>query len=155
MALSALELRRQANLAKRDAAFKTLEKLAPKPKIKPTPVKRSKPKEKTTVVLPTRTSSRLQGIAAESEVAKRKSEDEVAMRTDLERNKRRRFEGDVKLEGDNSKFIFAPIKAPNEPTFDAKDVDVSDKEFKELSQRLSSLELFEGLDPNGKFSAVF
>jgi hypothetical protein len=155
MAPSALELRRQANLAKRDAAFKSLEKLAPSIRVKrpspssTAPRQRPKPKEKA-APLPTRTSSRLKGIAAESEVAKRKSEDELTMRNDLERLKRRRFEGDVKLEGDNNVFL-APLKVPNEPTFDVKDIDYTDKDFKELSERLNDLHVFEGVDPNRMF----
>ena len=49
------------------------------------------------LALPRRTSSRLRGIVADSEVAKRKAEEENAALEEAERAKRRRVSGDLRL----------------------------------------------------------
>ena len=101
--LSDFEKQRLANIAERDALLKKLTqeaqssglfppKLAKpssgdtgKPKKKPAPKKVKKEEE---APLPRRTSSRLRGIAAESEVAKRKADDEYEVAMEAARAKR-------------------------------------------------------------------
>lgn len=166
--LSDYELQRQANIAKNQALLKELQLNAasagiapaskpsrtsttPKPKKKPA----SKIKEE---IQPRRTSARLQGIVADSETAKRKAEDDAEAQREADRAKRQRVSGDVKL-GDivvagqswnqtgNWLRNVKPAQ-PYERTFGDDDVkSTTDKDLRELREKMSGLQLWEGFEP--------
>lgn len=106
-----------------------------------------------------RTSARLQGLVADSEVAKRKAEDEHAALQEAERAKRQRVSDDLNL-GDvvvaghhwnqSGNFLtgVGPAK-PYERTFTADNVKkTSDKELRALREKMSNLQLWNGFEPN-------
>lgn len=167
-ALSEYELERQERIAKNQALLRSLALdaagagLAPTKSRSATPAKSQKKKsaakrEKVEVV-PLRTSSRLRGIVADSEVAKRKAEDEHEALRAAEQAKRQRVSGDLNL-GDivvggqwdkagNFLTGVGPAR-PYERTFSAQDVkETSDKELKALREKMSGLKLWEGFEPN-------
>lgn len=170
--LSEYEKQRQANIAQRDNLLKQLALdarsagLGPKPVSKPpskpasthkkTPVKRIKEE-----ILPRRTSSRLAGLTADSEVAKRKAEDEYVAVQEAARAKRQRFSGDLNLsdavvagkDWDKSEnFLVDVVSRGAEPhvrTFGETEVkETSDKELRSLREKMSGLELYDGFEPN-------
>lgn len=167
--LSEYEQKRQENIAKTQALLRTLELeaasagLAPsskssvsgKTKAKKPPPKRVKQEE----VVPRRTSSRLRGIVADSEVAKRKAEEEHEAFKDAERAKRQRVSDDLNLNdivvagqawNQSGNFLtnVAPAK-PYERTFTVEDVkETSDKDLKALREKMSGLQLWEDYEPN-------
>ena len=171
--LSEYEQQRQANIAERNKLLKQLaldagqaglgpqkarptNKSAPSSK-KKTPAKRVKAED----LAPRRTSSRLQGLTADSEVAKRKAEDEYAAAQEAAKVKRQRQSGDLNLsdvvvagqDWDKSKnFIFDVISRgakPHERTFGEEEVKTTtDKELKALREQMSGLELYSGFEPN-------
>ncbi|KAI5364033.1 Putative WD40/YVTN repeat-like-containing domain superfamily [Septoria linicola] len=108
---------------------------------------------------PRRTSSRLQGIVADSEVARQKEEAEAQAFQQQQIIKRQRVSDDIDLKqaivnGDNWNragnwlSLVGPAN-PGERTFDAQDIkDTSDKELKALRERMSSLQLWDGAEPN-------
>ena len=165
------EQQRQANIAQRNKLLKDLALdaraagLGPKPAPKPTPKstshkKRSAPK-KIENVAPTRTSSRLKGIVADSEVAKRKQAEEDAAIQETARVKRQRKTGDLDLgdvvvrgDGwDRDQNVFVDIMkrgaTPYERTFGETEVkETSNKELRALREQMSGLELYDGFEPN-------
>ncbi|GME40972.1 hypothetical protein GTA08_BOTSDO10586 [Neofusicoccum parvum] len=169
--LSEYELKRQEQIAKNQALLRTLQLDAQQAGIAPaaaksrssTPAKKEKKKaavkrEKEEVV-PRRTSSRLRGIVADSEVAKRKAEDEHAALQEAERAKRQRVSDDLNLSdivvagqhwNQSGNFLsgVGPAK-PYERTFTADNVKkTTDKELRALREKMNGLQLWEGFEPN-------
>ncbi|PSK46570.1 hypothetical protein B9Z65_5538 [Elsinoe australis] len=167
--LSEYERQRQENIAKNKALLQQLQLdaaasgIGPKKASKPSQSagqKRKRPQEKVNKeIVPTRTSSRLRGIVADSETAQKKAEEERQVYVEQERAKRQRVSGDLNLgdvvvKGDGNwnmsgNFLrrFGPAN-PGERTFDQQDVkETTNKELKELRQRMSGLELWEGVEP--------
>jgi hypothetical protein len=169
--LSEYERKRQENIAKTQALLRDLEQeaaeagLAPtsrtsaavKPKAKPkkaTPQKQIKEE-----VVPRRTSSRLRGIEADSEKAKRKAEEEHDARREADKAKRQRISGafnfsDIVVAGKgwdqsgNFLSVVGPAK-PYERTFTVEDVkETTDKDLKALRERMTGLELWEAYEPS-------
>lgn len=170
--LSDFEQQRLANIAERDALLKklTLESqssgLFASPKnprsngVKPK--KRAAPKVKTEeVITPRRTSSRLKGIAAESEVAKRKADDEYEAMREADRLKRMRrtdsfsqadmFISGQKLSPDSLigvDVITKGVAKPYERTFGKDEIEkTTDKDLKALRKEMNGLKLWESWDP--------
>ena len=174
--LSDYEKQRQANIAQRDKLLKQLaldagqaglgpQKSASRStkstnntshKKKP-PVKRVKVED----VGPRRTSSRLQGLTADSEVAKRKAEDDYVATQEAARAKRQRHSGELNLsdvvvggrEWDRSENFLADVVSqganPYERTFGDDEVrETTDKELRALREHMSGLELYDGFEPN-------
>lgn len=171
-ALSEYEQQRQANIAQRDKLLKDLALdaraagLGPKPVSKPATSSHKKkgppkPKVKVEDFGPRRTSSRLQGIVADSEVAKRKAEDEYVAQQEANRVKRQRQSGDLNLSdvvvrGDGwdtkNNFLVDVVSRGADPgvrTFDDTHVkETNDKELRALREQMSGLELYDGFPPN-------
>ncbi|KAJ5567524.1 hypothetical protein N7535_006830 [Penicillium sp. DV-2018c] len=173
--LSDFEKQRLANIAERDALLKklTLESqsagLFATPKApssnpaKPKSKKRAAPKVKVEeeIVAPRRTSSRLKGIAAESEVAKRKAEDEYDAMREADRLKRMRrtdefSQADMFVSGQkltpesliSVDVITKGVAKPYERTFNAEDIaKTTDKDLKALREEMNRLQLWESWDP--------
>lgn len=114
------EKERLANIAKNEALLKEIGltgiKIA-KPRSS-TPTKRSTPRKKeVSEPVVRRTSSRLSGIPADSEVAKRKAEEQVAAQLEQDRQKRARVAGPISLNAvienaatwDEAEKIFAEV----------------------------------------------
>lgn len=170
--LSEFEKQRLANIAERDALLKklTLEaqsaglfakpaspKAGSQAKKKPAPKRIKKEDE---VPVPRRTSSRLRGLAADSEVAKRKAEEEYEAQKAAAQAKRMRVSGDLRMGdivvGDN-KWDTAGLLGPGvlgrpEPdrrTFGQDDISkTSNKDLKALREQMSGLQLWESWEPN-------
>ena len=175
--LSEYEKQRQANIAERDALLKQLALdaasvgLAPKAASKAKSSGTNAPKKKAAVkkvkeeVLPKRTSSRLAGLTADSEVAKRKAEDEYVAAQEAARAKRQRVSGDLNLsdivvagkEWDKSENFLVDVvlrgAKPYERTFGETEVkQTTDKELRALREKMSGLELYEGFEPNSIYT---
>ncbi|WPH00530.1 WD40-repeat-containing domain protein [Acrodontium crateriforme] len=168
--LSEYELARQEKIAKNQALLQQLQLdaqtagLGPKAKSKSSSTasqKRKRPAERKVKeeVAPRRSSARLQGIVADSEVAHQKAEAEAEAFQEQQRVKRLRVSGDIDL-GDavvggqgwnragNWPSIVGPAN-PGERTFDAQDIkETNDKELREMRQRMSGLKLWEGAEPS-------
>ena len=172
--LSEYEQQRQANIAQRDKLLKQLaldagqaglgpQKPAPRPKSssashkKRDPFKRVKHED----AGPRRTSSRLQGLTADSEVAKRKAEDEYVAQQEATRAKKQRHSGDLDLSDvvvggrkwDKSENFLVDVVSrganPYERTFGDSEVrETTDKELRSLREQMSGLELYDGFEPN-------
>lgn len=170
--LSEYEKQRQANIAQRDNLLKQLALdaasagLGPK-SIKPPGKNPSSRKKKSAVkrvkeeILPRRTSSRLAGLTADSEVAKRKGEEEYVAAQEAARAKRQRVSGDLNLsdvvvvgkEWNNRENFFADVVSGGakryERTFGEAEVkETTDKELRALREKMSGLELYDGFEPN-------
>ena len=168
--LSEYEQQRQEKIAKNQALLQQLQLdaaqtgLGPKSKPKPTSTSGTKRKRPVAKVkeednAPRRTSARLQGIVADSEVARQKEEADTEAFHEQQRVKRQRMSGDINLadavlEGQkwnragNWLSAVGPA-APGERTFDAQDVkETTSKELREVRERMSSLQLWEGAQPN-------
>ncbi|KAF2739533.1 WD repeat-containing protein [Polyplosphaeria fusca] len=170
--LSEYERKRQENIAKTQALLRNLEMeaaeagLAPtsktstalaKPKSKPK--KAATKKIKAEEVVPRRTSSRLKGIEADSETAKRKAEEDFQLQKEADRAKRQRISGDLNF-GDivvggrswDENGMFASIVGPAKPyerTFtDDQLKETTDKELRALRERMAGLQLWEDFEPN-------
>ena len=170
--LSDYERQRQENIAQRD---KLLQQLAldaghaglgpqnpkPGPKSANTHKKKNLVKRVKEDVGPRRTSSRLQGLTADSEVAKRKAEEEHFAVQEAARVKRQRQSGpldlsDVVVAGkdwDKSENFLVDIVSrgakPYERTFGETEVkQTTDKELRALREQMSGLELYDGFEPN-------
>lgn len=171
--ISEFERQRLANIAERDELLKKLKLQsqsaglfgtpktpkanAQKPK-KPTP---KRVKEENVSPLPRRQSSRLKGIAAESEVAKRKAEEEYEVAREAERAKRMRrtdsfnasdmFVAGQKLNGDSLIGVDVITKGVAEPyvrTFGDEDVKkTTNKDLKALREEMNGLKLWEAWEP--------
>jgi hypothetical protein len=166
--MSAFERKRLENIAANQAILKdlsaTAEKIIPKPVPKPkstasrkrgTPVKREEPR-------PTRTSSRLAGVEADSETTKRKAEVEYEFAKEQSKAKKMRVSGDLNFKDvvvDGKKFskgddFLSGIMRgaqPNMRTFTEDDIkETTDEGLKELREKMNGLELYEGWEPNRK-----
>ncbi|KIY00925.1 uncharacterized protein Z520_03591 [Fonsecaea multimorphosa CBS 102226] len=166
---SDFEKQRLANIAERDALLKKLtqeaqqaglysnapstqqgQKRASRPKGPPAKRVKKEPVD----VGPRRTSSRLAGLQADSEVAKQKAEVEYEQQKEVERQKRQRVTGDLNFaaEGTNligTDVILKGVAKPYERTFDEEDVSgTTDKDLKKLRERMSSLALWDRWEPN-------
>lgn len=171
--LSEYEKQRQANIAQRDKLLKDLALdaraagLGPKPAVKPASKAKSSSKKKATKPKvqqdfgPRRVSSRLQGIVADSEVAKRKAEDEYVAAQEVARAKRQRQSGDINLSDvvvrgsgwDQNDNVFVDVVSrganPYQRTFGETEVkETTDKELRSLREQMSGLELYDGFEPN-------
>jgi WD40 repeat protein len=165
--LSDYERKRQETIAKNQALLRNLQLdaaeagIAPTRKKAPTGARSAKRKPAPKIKEedgPRRTSSRLKGIVADSEVAKRKAEDESVALQAAERAKRQRISGDLNLSDilvsgkswdQSGNFLTGVGPArPNERTFSATDVKTGDKELRALREKMSNLELWEGVSPS-------
>lgn len=174
--LSEFEKQRLANIAERDALLKKLSleaqsaglftapkapgSGAPKPKKKAAP-KRIKEEE---APLPRRQSSRLRGLTADSEVVKRKAEEEYEAAREAERARKVRrtdaysandmFIAGQKLEGDSLIGVDVVNKGVAEPyvrTFGDDDIKkTTDKDLKALREEMNGLSLWTQWDPQSK-----
>jgi len=170
-AISEYERKRQENIAKTQALLRNLEMEAAQAGLAPTAAKaassttRSKPKKaapkkiKQEEVVPRRTSSRLKGIEADSETAKRKAEEEFEARKEADKAKRQRIGdafnfGDILVAGKGGDAITNLLSVvgpanPYERTFDEDDVkETTDKELRALREKMSGLELWPEFEPN-------
>jgi hypothetical protein len=167
--LSEYERKRQENIAKTQALLRNLEMEAAEAGLGPTAKSRAaaKPKSKKPApkkikvedIGPRRTSSRLRGIEADSDKAKRKAEEEHEARKEADKAKRQRISdafnfSDIVVAGKgwdqsgNFLSIVGPAN-PYERTFDPDDVkETTDKELKALREKMSGLQLWEGYEPN-------
>ena len=169
--LSDYERKRQENIAKTQALLRNLEMEAAEAGLAPTTkapsAAKPRPKSKKPVavkvkqedVVPRRTSSRLRGIEADSDKAKRKAEEELEARREADKAKRQRISdaynfNDIVVAGKewdmNGNFlsIVGPAK-PYERTFDDDDIkETTDKELRALRQKMSGLELWPEFEPN-------
>jgi hypothetical protein len=177
--ISDFEKERLANIAERDALLKQLSldsksaglfatppkppgSSGPKSKKRAPPKPRVKKEEEDNT--PRRTSSRLKGIAAESEVAKRKADDESDALREAERAKRIRrtdsftqadmFVAGQKLTGGDLigvDVITKGVAKPYERTFDSADVEkTTDKDLKAIREEMNGLKLWDAWDPQRK-----
>ena len=167
--MSAFERKRLENIAANSALLKdlstTAEKIIPRPA--PKPRKTSTPRKKTTPVKreaarPVRTSSRLAGVEADSETAKRKAEVEETFAKETQRAKKQRITGDINLsdavsegkkwsKGDDFLSGIMRGAVPNLRTFGEDDIkETTDEGLKALREKMSGLELYEGYEPNRK-----
>lgn len=168
--LSEYERKRQENIAKTQALLRNLEMEAAEAGLGPTSkaksatsskLKAKKPapkKIKQEEVAPRRTSSRLKGIEADSETAKRKAEEEYVAIKDADRAKRQRVSdafnfSDIVVAGrdwnKSGNFLTVAAANPYERTFDIEDVkETTDKELRALRERMSGLQLWEDFEPN-------
>ena len=171
-AISEYELQRQANIAERDALLKQLSLDATSAGFgskraknaisgSKAPKKRAPAKKIKEEVVPRRTSSRIKGLEADSEVAKRKAEDEYEAVQEAARIKRQRVSGDLDLKDivvtgsgwDKTQNMFGDVvnrgAQPYERTFGDSEVKATtDKELRELREKMSGLGLYEGFEPN-------
>ncbi|KAL1597225.1 hypothetical protein SLS60_008807 [Paraconiothyrium brasiliense] len=171
-ALSEYERKRQENIAKTQELLRNLEMEAAQAGLGPTgksasttKAKSSRPKKpapkkiKQEEVAPRRTSSRLKGIEADSETAKRKAEEEHEARKEADKVKRQRISdafnfGDILVAGKGGDVITSLLNVvgpanPYERTFDIDDVkETTDKELRALREKMSGLELWPEYEPN-------
>ena len=173
MEQSDYEAQRAANIAQNkaliqklqlDSASVNLSKAVNKSKpVARAPSRKQKPavKKEADEFGPRRTSSRLAGLTADGQVAKRKAEDEYEAIQQAARAKRQRVSGDLDLcdivvagkTWDKSEnFLVDALTTPKYArTFTEEDVaKTGDKELKALRERMSGLKLYEGFSPNGK-----
>ncbi|KAF2152752.1 WD repeat-containing protein [Myriangium duriaei CBS 260.36] len=167
--LNDYERQRQENIAKNKALFQQLQLDAASTGIGPKKAsskpassagqKRKRPEKRIKEeIAPRRTSSRLRGIVADSEVAQQKAEEERVAFVEAEKAKRQRVSGDLNL-GDvivnggqwnqSGNFLsrFGPAN-PGERTFSKQDVkNTSDKELRALRERISGLSLWKDIEP--------
>ena len=120
------------------------------------PARRVKKEEDIT---PRRTSSRLAGIQADSEVAKRKADDEYVAAKEAARVKRQRVSGDLSLDeiavhGKSWKgllgtdAILKGVAKPYERTFGDDEIkETSDKDLRSLRQKMNRMELWDAWEP--------
>jgi len=169
--ISEYERMRQENIAKTQALLRNLEMEAAEAGLAPTSrstipsrpkLKSKKPvtkKIKVEDVAPRRVSSRLKGIEADSETAKRKAEDEYTAQREADRAKRQRISeafnfSDIVVSGAewDKDGKFASIVAPAKPylrTFNAdRAKETTDKELKVLRERMMGLQLWEAFGPS-------
>ncbi|RAL03748.1 WD domain protein [Aspergillus ibericus CBS 121593] len=173
--ISEFEKQRLANIAERDALLKKLTMeaqssgLFPPKMPKPAAKDQSRSKKKAPVKRvkeetpqPRRMSSRLRGIAAESEVAKRKAEEENEALQAAERAKRVRKSDNFsfnemvvygqKLSGDSLigvDVVTKGVAIPYQRTFGDDDVQkTTDKDLKALRKEMNGLKLWEAWEPN-------
>ncbi|EEH22324.1 WD repeat-containing protein [Paracoccidioides brasiliensis Pb03] len=172
--LSDFERQRAANIAERDALLKklTLEAQSSGLFTKGPSTKSSKPtsnnskkkpakrvKKENEAPVPRRTSSRLAGLTADSEIAKRKAEEEYEAQKAVAQAKRMRISGDLNMgdivvggqKWDSTTFLGTDATAPQRfaRTFGEEDIKkTTDKELKSLREKMSGLNLWEPWEPN-------
>ncbi|KAI9772034.1 MAG: hypothetical protein M1840_001322 [Geoglossum simile] len=173
--LNEYELQRQENIAKNQALLRELQLNAAKQGlgISSKPTASARPKSNSSknhrkkapsqqIVyenVPRRTSSRLAGLTADSEVAKRKAEEEHAAMQDATKAKRQRVSGaldlsDIVVAGrqwDKSENFLVDVSRGRrfERTFTERDVrETSDAELRDLREKMSGLGLYGGFEPN-------
>lgn len=164
--MSAFERKRLENIAANSALLKdlstTAEKILPRPAPKPksTASRKKATLVKKEILRPTRTSSRLAGVEADSETAKRKAEVEETFAKETARAKKQRVAGDINLsdvvsegkkwnKGDGFLSGIMRGAVPNLRTFTEDDIkETTDEGLKALRERMSGLELYEGYEPN-------
>ncbi|WEW60594.1 hypothetical protein PRK78_006081 [Emydomyces testavorans] len=169
--LSEFEKQRAANIAERDALLKKLALEAQSAGIfqKPSPKTPSQAKKKHApkrvkredeTPVPRRMSSRLRGLTADSEVAKRKAEEEYEAQKEAAQAKRVRVSGDLSmgdiLVGDHKwdaalvlgHDVLGPVQRYRR-TFGQEDIKkTTNKDLKALREKMSGLELWESWEPN-------
>lgn len=174
---SDFEKQRLANIAERDALLKKLTQEAnqaglftkPSPsaqngqkrtsssRTNGTPAKRVKKESTTADVTPRRTSSRLAGLQADSEVAKQKAEEEYERVKEVERAKRQRVTGDLNFAGDGlilgTDVLLKGVAKPYERTFFPDEAaagggSLGDKDLKDVRERLGGLQLWDQWEVN-------
>jgi len=102
--------------------------------------------------LPRRKSSRLAGLPADSEVAKRKYEEGIAALQEEERAKRARVVGDLSFEITQGLVDIAK-SARSERTFTDENVqETTDKDLRAMRQKMMGLRLYDEHLPNGKLA---
>ncbi|KIW66817.1 hypothetical protein PV04_06111 [Phialophora macrospora] len=171
---SDFEKQRLANIAERDALLKKLTQeaqsagLYTKPpslqngqkrtataKPKGPPAKRVK--KEAVEVAPRRTSSRLAGLQADSEVARQKAEVEYEKAKEAQRAKWERVTGDLSFSGTGADgtgligtdVLLKGVATPYARTFNEEQIrETSDKDLKALRERMSGLQLWEEWEPN-------
>ena len=167
---SEYEKSRLANIVERDKLLKELAletasaAIAPKKARTITSRPKSGPKKIKQEIIPSRKSSRLAGIEADSEQAKRKAEEDYQVAVEVARVKRQRCSddlnlGDIVVNGngwnkDKSTFMDLINRGatPYERTFGEDEIkDTSDKELKELRKRMSGLKIYETFEPNREY----
>lgn len=165
--MSAFERKRLENIAANQALLKDLSSTADKiiPKAAPKPATSRAPRKKTVpvkkeLVGPRRTSSRIAGIEADSEVHKRKAEEEYEAQKAFTKAKRQRVTGDLDLTSvvvdskryDQGAGFLSDIMRgaqPYERTFTEEDIkETTDEGLKALREKMSGLELYESWEPN-------
>ena len=163
---SEYEKQRLANIAERDALLKKLTQeahqagLYSKPPSAINGVKRaakrkeahSKRVKTEKDIQPRRTSSRLAGIQADSEVAQKKAAEQYEQQKEVEKIKRQRVIGDLSFADGTgligTDFILKGGARPYERTFDEQDIKkTTNADLKALRERMSSLELWDTWDP--------
>jgi len=175
--ISDYERQRQANIAERNALIKKLALEAASAEFNSKPISKkpatngAKPHKKAPAVkrvkeevLPRRTSSRLAGLTADSEVAKRKAEDVYEAAQEAARVKRLRVSGELYLTDivvagkgwDKSENFLVDVVSrgakPYERTFGDSEVkETTDKELRALREKMSGLELYDGFEPNSQY----
>ena len=163
------EKQRLENIAARDKLLADLQikktvtqiGLSSRPKKRPASKSKSNPAKriKKEDIGPRRTSSRLAGIQADSEVQKDKEEKEyqVLKEKEIERRKRRTDDlelGDITVNGGLNGFfgsdaVLRPVAKPNERTFGEDEIrETSDKELKALRERMSNLDIWSAWEPS-------
>ncbi|KAF2772466.1 WD repeat-containing protein [Teratosphaeria nubilosa] len=170
--VSDYERARQEKIAKNQALLQQLQLdaqhtgIGPNAKPKPSSSTAAKRKRATSDKIkkeanePRRTSARLQGIVADSEVARQKQEKEAEAVAEQQRIKRQRVSEDINLSdavvnhnqndsnGRNWLTALGPAN-PGERTFTAQHIkDTTDKELRQVRERMSGLQLWEGAEPN-------
>jgi hypothetical protein len=167
--ISDYERKRQENIAKTQALLRNLEVEAaqvglgstskPAGTTKPKPKKPAPKKIKQEEEAPRRTSSRLRGIEADSDKAKRKAEEEQEAFREADRAKRQRVSGafnfdDIVVAGKgwdqsgNFLSMVGPAR-PYERTFNFDDAkETTDKDLRALREKMGALELWEDFEPN-------
>ncbi|RPB20729.1 WD40 repeat-like protein [Terfezia boudieri ATCC MYA-4762] len=151
------ERQRQENIMKNKLLLQQLQldsvALSSKPRSKPKPAQKFAHRKKkessvsTTEHVPRRQSSRIAGLPADSEKAKRKYEEESAVLEQAERAKRMRVGGDINFDVGG---IALSVKGPRyERTFTDEDVkDTDNMDVKKLREKMMGLKLYERWAPN-------
>ena len=167
---SEYEKQRQANIAERDKLLKELAlhnagsaAIPRRPKPTASRSKKAVHKKIKQEVIASRKSSRLAGIEADSDVAKRKAEQDYEVAKEVERAKRQRRvddlkPGDILVNGngwdkDTNAFIDVINRGarPYERTFGETEVkETSNKELKALREKMSGLKIYETFEPNSR-----
>ena len=136
---------------------------APSPSAKPSRSKRKEPPPPREPSRRTRASARLAGIEADSDVKRRKFEEEMEEEKAKQQAKRMRVSGDLELgsigvdgkkwenDVEGLKGIFRGAQ-PGYRTFTEEDVkETTDKDLKALRERMGGLNLYEKWLPNGTY----
>lgn len=166
--ISSFERKRLENIAANKAILKdlsnTAQKIAPKPapRSKSTASRKRATPSRKVEPRPTRTSSRIAGIEADSETHKRKAEVEYEFAKEEAKAKKLRVSGDLRFEdvvvdgksfskGEN--FLSGVMRGaqPNLRTFTEDDIrETTDEELRRLRKKMSGLEIYGDWEPNSE-----